>query len=592
MSGSTKFEDILPLLVSTYQQGRLVPFLGAGMSAPTLNLWGEFIRRLEVRAELHRHDTGLSPDARAQQACTIIRNKEGRDGLLAAVKEALASHPVIVPESTTSLAQIRWPLVISTNYDDLFFYACRCSRSSESDPERSSEMNVQVLGRSSRDCKLVVSSLTGPFDRQYIWHIQGFLGGQFPGLEPENDIPNIEALRDQLVIGHSEYRRVTNRAPEFRRCFTEVFNTRSFLFLGSSLREDYFLNLFGEVLDLCGPSAVPHFAFTEKGQVDPGFLADQMNITVCEFPSGEWQEIPYWLDCLNKEIKKPKARSTGWSYAIQSSTQAGTCLQIILGCAPKRPGPGEAIGFVAGRDEKNHPVPPHHFADLASERHHIVPGHEHVFYYPDRGLYAVTAHCRPNDDESAVRDALHDLLGSVIEMNSSIATVHFEFSASGGTVPPVYAFIEVVRAFGEWRAQEQNPPLRLILYIQSDVELCLTSGRVDVHELLASRLIRFWVVVISCEMHEPVRRAMHCCSNTPVKEVLRDVGVPLDSHWSVSVCPSPRKKDSRGTTPKRTAHVQDLTIIEMGIAFGSVLILEYHSKDTKRSVDSSSVAMI
>jgi hypothetical protein len=33
ISNSAKFEDILPSLVSTYQQGRLVPFLGAGMSA-------------------------------------------------------------------------------------------------------------------------------------------------------------------------------------------------------------------------------------------------------------------------------------------------------------------------------------------------------------------------------------------------------------------------------------------------------------------------------------------------------------------------------------------------------------------------------
>ena len=113
------------------------------------------------------------------------------------------------------------------------------------------------------------------------------------------------------MIGHAEYRRVTNRSPEFRRCFAEVFNSRSFLFLGSSLQEDYFLNLFGEVLDLCGPSAVPHFAFTQEGQVDASFLADQMNITVCEFPQGQWQDLPKWLSRLKQEIDNPRARSTG-----------------------------------------------------------------------------------------------------------------------------------------------------------------------------------------------------------------------------------------------------------------------------------------
>lgn len=581
MSNSAKFEDILPLLASTYQQGRLVPFLGAGMSAPMLTLWNEFIRKLEERAGLHLQASKLSPDAMAQRACTVIQNRDGRPGLLEAVKEALETSRLEVPESTFSLAQIRWPLVISTNYDDLFFYACRCSRPSEGDQEHSNDMDVQVLGRSPRDCKLVISSLTGPFDRQYIWHVQGFLGGQFPGQKPENDVPDIEALQDQLVIGHSEYRRVTNRAPDFRRCFTEVFNTRSFLFLRSSLKEEYFLNLFGEVLDLCGPSAVPHFAFTEKGRVDAGFLADQMNITVCEFPRGKWEELPYWLDCLSKEIEKPKARSTGWSYAIESSTKARTDLQIVRGPAPRKPRAGETVAFVARRNESGDPIPPPPFADLASEPHRKVEGHEHLFFYPDRRVYAVTAHCRPNDDESAVEEALSDLLASATEMDSSITTVHFQFSATGGTVPPVYAFTEVVRAFGEWKVKEQNAerPLHLVLYIQSDVEFCLTSGRIDIPELLASRLIRFWVIVVSSETMEPVRRAMHCFPNTPVEEVLREVGVPLNSSWVVSVCPSPRKKDSRGTK-RTTQQIQGRNIIKMGIAFGSVLILEYNAKKT------------
>jgi len=588
MPDSAKFEDILPLLVSTYQQGRLVPFLGAGMSRPMLTLWDEFIKKLEAMADSQLDTTLLSPDARAQQACTIIRNREGRCGFLEAVRKALETCITEVPQNTLSLAQIRWPLVISTNYDDLFFYSCRCSRPLKGDEEWSNDLDVQILGRSARDCKLVISSLTGPFDRQYIWHVQGFLGGQFPGQEPKNDIPNIDELRDELVIGHSEYRRVTNRAPEFRRCFTEVFNTRSFLFLGSSLQEKYFLDLFGEILDLCGPSAVPHFAFAEKGRVNPGFLGDQMNITVCEFPEGKWWHIPYWLDCLSKEIDKPKARSTSWSYAIEPSTKAGAELQIERGLAPTL-SVGEVIGFVTGRDENDQPKLPPRFADLAGERHFKVEG-EHVWYYPDRHLYAVTARCRQDEDDSAVQNALHDLLRSVTQTEPNTMTVHFELSATGGTVPPVYAFIEVVRAFGEWRAQKQNAPFRLVLYIQSDVELCLTSGRIHIPELLASRLIRFWVV-ISNEIQEPVRRAMHYSPDTQVKVVLKDVGVPLDSSWTVSVCPSPRKKGSQGTTSERnTREVGELTIVGMGIAFGSVLILECKSKSTKRLADRSSAA--
>jgi hypothetical protein len=137
-------------------------------------------------------------------------------------------------------------------------------------------------------------------------------------------------------------------------------------------------------------------------------------------------------------------------------------------------------------------------------------------------------------------------------------------------VPPIYGFIEVVRSFGEWRANHRSP-LRLVLYIQSDVELCLTSGRVDIPELLASRMIRFWVVVEVKEGQEPVRRAMYCFPSKSIRDVLKEVGVPTSSDtWSVSICPSPQKKFSK---KQITHNMLDQTIVEFGIAFGSVLIL-------------------
>lgn len=158
-------------------------------------------------------------------------------------------------KDTSSLAAICWPLVVSTNYDDLFYHSCRCRPVTRD--SHGGEMSVQVLGRSPKDGKLVVASLAGPFDRQYVWHVQGFLGGQYPEVRVESDVPDLDALWDQLVIGHPQNRAVTNRSPHFRRCFGAVFNSRSFLFLGSSLKEDYFLNLFLGIMDLCGPSAAP-----------------------------------------------------------------------------------------------------------------------------------------------------------------------------------------------------------------------------------------------------------------------------------------------------------------------------------------------
>jgi hypothetical protein len=319
------FEQVLPLLVCAYQRGRLVPFLGAGMSYPRLHLWKEFVANLEDRARdiMQRHaqaDGGQpalaaepvtgSPEARAnqftgraQRASTVLRNACDPDQFFKAVQSALLNADTAVPEQTEALAAIAWPLVITTNYDDLYYGACRCS----SVP---SELSAEVLGRSPLDCKRLVSSLNGPFDRQYIWHIQGFLGGQHPD-KRSMESERIAELREQLVIGHAEYRRVANTAAQFHRCFGEIFRTRSFLFLGSSLTEDYFLNMFSEVLELVGPSPVPHFALTLRGTVDVEFLADQMNITVCELD--DWNDLPRRLAKLKCGIEASLLRTVRWA---------------------------------------------------------------------------------------------------------------------------------------------------------------------------------------------------------------------------------------------------------------------------------------
>jgi hypothetical protein len=304
---SYAFEQILPLLVSTYQRGHLVPFIGAGMSAPNLATWEPFVLNLEKDAGVTT-PSHPSLDIRAQRAADAIRNSRGRECFLTSVGEAIKGKNFDpgsdFPPQTKALAAIYWPLSISTNYDDLFLSACRARPDDTLGPV--------ILGRCPADCKRVMSSLHGPFDRETIWHIQGFLGGQnakcdaVSMIEPER----LDILRDELVIGHSEYRLVTNTAVHFRRCFGEVFRTRSFLFLGSSLAEDYFLNLFGEVLELCGPSTVPHFAFMreEDPPVDIRFLAEQMNITVCLYK--DWGELPKWLNRLKQEISKGRQRGS------------------------------------------------------------------------------------------------------------------------------------------------------------------------------------------------------------------------------------------------------------------------------------------
>src|SRR5262249_29896238 len=561
----------------------VVTFLGAGMSAKRLALWDDFVTNLENEAGIRRDKSPKSSnDVRAQRACTKIRNSYGAAYFLDAIGRALTvkNAPQEIPLQTTRLAEINWPLVVSTNYDDLFLGACRCRRPGADEQPSQGEMDVQVCAGSPKDCNLVLSSRHGQFVRQYIWHVQGFLGGQFGG-GIEKTVPGLDDLRDQLVVGHAEYRLVTNSSPHFRRCFGEMFLSRSFLFLGSSLTEGYFLNLFGEGLGLCGPSALPHFACAKKGSVDAHFLADQMNITVCEFDS--YEELPKYLQKLQDTIANPQARNTRWSFAVGSSPDAENDLDIVRDDAPLKPGPHEVIALVARRDAANRPILQPPYEKLNGQARSLQYIGNHVVKYGDADIYAVTARCRGDEDDSAVDDAVRELLdeidGRAKEHGEKRSSVHLQLSPSG-TVPPVFAFMKVVGAFAAWKRKKnkklQPRSLRLILHIQSDVAFNLTSGRIDVQELLSSELVRFWAVVSLDAKKEPVRRVLHYKEETKLEEVLLDLGVPFGdgrAEWSLSVCPSPRKAAEKSVNDT-TSSLHDHTLLSIGVVFGSVLTLD------------------
>jgi len=553
-----------------YQRGRLVPFIGAGMSAYRLALWDDFVCKLESFAGLSPEhaipDCGkthkLSNDARAQRAYARLQNQHTQERVLELVREALEGTDKTVPAQTGSLAHVSWPLVITTNYDDVYYQARIAKMREEGgDPD-----NLVILGRSSRDCKLVMSSLTGPLDCQLIWHVQGLLGG-FGEKMPTG----LESLREQLVIGHSEYRAVTNRSPDFRRCFGEVFNSRSLLFLGSSLKEDYFLNLFGEILDLCGPSSVPHFALTRAGEVDARFLADQMNITVCEFD--DWKTLPVWLDRLAEAINQPAIKSVRHTFSVAGD--ACTTIDIVDSRNPPvEPQDHEAVFFVAQRrDNKRLAPPPFDQLDLTA-----WPVDQQVLQIGASQVFAVTARRRDDDADDAVNSACLAVLDIVTRM-PGISTLHFYMPLEGGSVPPVFGFIEALRTFGEWKRTSGNSrPLHLIVYGPRAAGLNMDAARIDIHELLNSPHIRFWAVVCANKNREPIRRAVCHKPETTFCEVLEKLDIPRGSRqdWLVTITPSPRPKASESRR-RRAIAMEKLTLIEAGIVFGTVVLLEYDS---------------
>jgi SIR2-like domain len=575
LKSTHQFADLLPLLVSRYKAGRLVPFIGAGMSREKLVGWEGFVTRLETQAGLtHIHKEHL--DIRAQRAAEKLRHS-GKD-LIQAIRQSLKSEAYAklpLPPQTAALAKIYWPLTISTNYDDFFYGAC--SRAFEK------RLKPLILGRSANDCKRVMSSLASPFDREIIWHIQGFVGELLLECddEPEPD-KHSQALQKELVIGHSEYRKVTNTAVHFRRCFGEVFRTKSLLFLGSALSEEYFWNLFGEMLELCGPSPVPHFALIPRNaDVDIRFLAAEMNITVLQYE--DHSLLPSILGRLNRLIERPAARVSKLTLETKHANIEITPHKPLTNPAAM---PGYCalaliVRTTADGQVRSDPDDDGLLRKFSNRR--FAKG-EHVIAAGKR-LFAVRAHTgKPNETDS-IGAAMKQLLK---RLGPKCKVLHLHLPPEGGTVPPVYGFIEAIRAYGHWADRHPRTP-GMIAYVGPQVLLNLTSRQIDLQELLSSPLIRFWAAVnedISDAQgshggagdQEPIRRVLYKRPETKLKDVLMEVLGDIDRSaletWFVSLCPSPRHDSQSPDKRASAARLADRSLCDVGIVFGSVLTLD------------------
>jgi SIR2-like protein len=569
--------------------GRLVPFVGAGMSMEKLVGWEGFVQNLEKKANVYSVGND-HPEIRAQRAAAKLRHSGNDAEFIDAVRESLKGekyNDLGIPAQTAALARSFWPLTISTNYDDLLYGAS--IRASQG------RLRPLVLGRSASDCKRIMSSLVSPFDREIIWHIQGFVGGLHPDCPAKTSGPDapFSRLQQELVIGHSEYRKVTTTAVHFRRCFGEVFRTRSFLFVGTRLSEEYFWNLFGEVLELCGPSPVPHFALLRKdAKVDIRFLAEEMNITVLQYR--DHARLPVILGRLHREI----IASQGGLSRLTLNLASGASLEVTS--EPQLPIPeaefcGYAVALIVRAAEDGtvlvnsdqEKLRKKFAGQTFSEGVHVIS--------PAKGLFAVRALTGDPHEKDSIGTAMKRLLDKI---DRRCKVLHLYLPAEGGTVPPVYGFIEAVRAYGQWTARQRSR-LRMVVYVGPQVMLNLTAHQIDLGELVTSRLIRFWTVVDESDLssqdgiesvseREPVRRALYMKPHTKLRKVLVEVLGDIDPTalhtWHVSLCPSPQHdldeepdRHAPGQKKSKCVTAWDLrnkTLCDVGIVFGSVLTLE------------------
>lgn len=574
------FEVVLPRLAAAYHSGKLVPFIGAGMSVPRAVGWQTLVEGLEQRL-MNDGAAAAAPQAgsedlirRANAAARALR--AGAPGaFVEALRAALfSSAQRDIPGQTLALAQLWWPLVLTTNYDNLYEAAFRGAHA---------KRRVEVYGRGVSDCQRVLSSLSEPSDA-VVWALQGYLNAPEP-LAPKE-------LAHEVVLGHDEYRRVTHREPHFRRAFAEVYRSRSLLFLGSGLRESYVQELLGEVLEFYGPASRNHFAFLPAGEVDANFLRARFQIEVLEYPRGAHAFVRNWLEQLRAFVEHQARRPIGWVFGVGRDGDrypSEAQFEVQRSPLPAALADGECIAVSAGGR-----LGSFHLSEtirsflrsdvgLGSDPRDWSERGKYLRFDAAKRVWAVRA--RSDDDQRVLADvqraatALFDACS-----REGLRVLRLQLLSSGGEQRPDartplherqnftnrFAFVQITRAWAAWRREHPHVDLRLVMHlIQPEVYSEIASGRLDVLELLTCEDLRFWVEVRWSEA-EIERRLFQLASTQPLRAVLATLNLPAPG-WTFRIVPW---GDPRYAQALNVGESLDCTLEELSLVPGATLRFE------------------
>lgn len=643
----TAGDPITSSLATAYTRGLLVPFLGAGMSAPPagssgrrgdgLPLWGGFVAGLEaVAGSSSPGSTELT-----ERAAAAVRRLQhaSPDGLAEGVRTALGGEPCRTPAQILPVAGLHWPLVVTTNYDDLYVAAVHGQEGPETTPRSSrgerpapEVVPLEVLGRSDRDCQEVLASLRRP-SRPILWAVQGFVGGQAAtpaglaggqtGAATYSDavasdaryVRQVRRLEEELVVGHAEYRRVALRSDHFRRTFAEVWRSRSLLFLGTSLTDRYLLDLFSEIVELYGPSPLPHFALMKAGTVNARFLRQSYGIWVDEF--GDFPELPDRLAALAADLSARTARDpVRWSREPAADSgehrpRIAVVASDLLSFEPRADecilfsggggGKGFKVSHVAeewlgahdepfGRrawdrvdvtDLADHPVPlwrhaqmPNVFAVVARLDPWTKAGWRTRPLDPQYMGQRPTANAATMRDVRVVEPAIRQSLDAA---RREFRGLHSMLLAAGSrrTFPQSSALLQMVRGWARHR-QAAGDALPLTIHLHpssSEVLVDLRSGRLDLDRALDPEWLDFWV-----EVDLPGRSYARYLCLEAARTALFGVAAQFDTSgpgWAIDVRPSPGAGFDNWTTAAvetwQETYGERMTLESIGVLPGSIL---------------------
>lgn len=564
----TDFEQILPRLMSAYEHVRLVPFIGSGLSIPACRGWKDFIGELEKSADLPAETQSDSPSDLIRRANRAVRTLRNRDMKVfpEKLRRALVAPEATMPGQTEALAKLYWPLVLTTNYDNCFETAFR-------EVHRSGDEALEVLGRRPADCHRVLSSLTSP-SGPVLWALQGYLSAPFRSRCGQS-------LEREVVVGHDEYSKVTHREVHFRRVFAEVFLQRSLLFLGSGLADPYLQGLFGEITELYGTGVHRHCALVREGEIDTEFVRSRFNVLVVEYRSHE--ELPEMLEDFARRSAH-RVIQTKWAFSLSTERQKAVAptvdddLEIVRAPLPTELAEGECVAISAGGSPKRFVISKvirKTFLHQPGVRRLIgkrppngnVPDHCRgvVRRYGDSPVFAVRARGSHEEIRATKRDLRVVAHATQLVLDAAEAAgfqrIRFQLLAvgQGRAFPERASFMQMVRAFADWRRRTGSRLRATLHVITPGVYLDILAGRIDLVQLLAGIGIRFWADVI--HQDETVERYLfHRPVDTRLGQLLDELNLPR-SGWDVEVVPAP----VRNASAERIERVLDQRLDDLGV---------------------------
>jgi SIR2-like domain len=577
-------------LVAAYDRGTLVPFIGSGLSRPNCAGWLGFVQALEREAGLPPGGhANQGPDALTQRALCAMQwlRRTGKNVSEAVCRAVYVNPDAALPEPSMLLASLYWPLVCTTNYDEVYLRSV----------VGAGRALPRVLGRSERDVRNVMSHIAFPAD-EVLWALQGFLRPRSKDFEKEPiALTDYAQLESELVVGHAEYRKTTHRSPHLRRAFAELFRTRSLLFLGSGLEEPYFRALFDEIVELAGPPVQPHYAIVEEGKFDTAFVHEQFHILCKTYPAGHHDAVVTLLRELRDSVGRTRPSATSWHYDLTSQAtpqrSTGSGFEVRIGSRPLTAAPTEALVVSCGRDRArlNAPSsrgdvlygsakklafpqsPSSEWLDDWVVRLHSGPNHYGVVA---RDLVVSATSSRNRRSPEAVRLAFTSFLN--FAATDKVQVAHVQLLAAGNfrVFSPWVSLVQMARAYGEWfstlEEQARAAAPKIIVYADNPLLVgMLTAGHINLTEFLACNRLRLRVEVVDAsggaEEH-------HVLAGPETK-----VGQVLDPRFHnvdalVHCHPAPTHKAI--PTPIRLAVT--MSCRDLGLVSGSTLTVDFQAR--------------